>query len=179
MNFLICFGAQGTPLTLILANIGKSTEKLVRQKSAISASVPGSCAPKSLGVPTSPSPVTTGSNCRIPEEEPAAILSNLKFQSDYYNLHQRTLGTFIADAQRHGLAEALRTPAARVILMDPRGRTFSQRLARELAAEKHLILLAGRYEGVDERVSTHLADETLVAAAGQETIHVVHVGVQT
>jgi tRNA (guanine37-N1)-methyltransferase len=34
-------------------------------------------------------------------------------------------------------------------------------LARELAAEKHLILLAGRYEGVDERVSAHLADETL------------------
>ena len=51
--------------------------------------------------------------------------------------------------------------AARVILMDPRGRTFTQRLARELAAQKHLILLAGRYEGVDERVSAHLADETL------------------
>jgi len=57
--------------------------------------------------------------------------------------------------------EALRTPVARVILMDPRGRTFSQRIAWELAAEKHLILLAGRYEGVDERVSEHLADETL------------------
>src|SRR3989441_225757 len=57
--------------------------------------------------------------------------------------------------------EALRTPAARVILMDPRGRTFSQRIAWELAAEKHLILLAGRYEGVDERVSEHLADDAL------------------
>jgi CopA family copper-resistance protein len=41
------------------------------------------------------------------DEEPAAILSNLKFQSDYYNLHQRTLGTFIADAQRHGLAATI------------------------------------------------------------------------
>jgi tRNA (guanine37-N1)-methyltransferase len=57
--------------------------------------------------------------------------------------------------------EALRTPAARVILMDPRGRTFTQRIAWELAAEKHLILLAGRYEGVDERVSERLADDTL------------------
>lgn len=57
--------------------------------------------------------------------------------------------------------EALRTPGARVILMDPRGRRFDQRVARELAGEKHLILLAGRYEGVDERVSEHLADDAL------------------
>ena len=57
--------------------------------------------------------------------------------------------------------DALRTPGARVILMDPRGRTFDQRIARELAGEKHLILLAGRYEGVDERVSEHLADDAL------------------
>lgn len=57
--------------------------------------------------------------------------------------------------------EALRTPAARVILMDPRGRTFTQRIAWELAGEKHLILLAGRYEGVDERVSERLADDAL------------------
>jgi tRNA (guanine37-N1)-methyltransferase len=57
--------------------------------------------------------------------------------------------------------EALRTPAARVILMDPRGRTFSQRIAGELAAEKHLIVLAGRYEGVDERVSERLADDAI------------------
>jgi tRNA (guanine37-N1)-methyltransferase len=57
--------------------------------------------------------------------------------------------------------DALRTPAARVILMDPRGRTFTQRIAWQLAAEKHLILLAGRYEGVDERVREHLADEAL------------------
>jgi tRNA (guanine37-N1)-methyltransferase len=57
--------------------------------------------------------------------------------------------------------DALRTPAARVILMDPRGRTFTQRIAGELAGEKHLILLAGRYEGVDDRVSEHLADDAL------------------
>jgi tRNA (guanine37-N1)-methyltransferase len=57
--------------------------------------------------------------------------------------------------------DALRTDAARIILMDPRGRVFSQRIAWELAAEKHLILLAGRYEGVDERVSECLADDAL------------------
>jgi tRNA (guanine37-N1)-methyltransferase len=55
----------------------------------------------------------------------------------------------------------LRTPAARVILMDPRGRRFTHAVARELAGETHLILLAGRYEGVDERVRERLADEAL------------------
>jgi tRNA (guanine37-N1)-methyltransferase len=49
--------------------------------------------------------------------------------------------------------QALRTPDARVILMDPRGPVFTQRTAAGLAAERHLILLAGRYEGVDERVA--------------------------
>src|SRR4029077_765959 len=37
-------------------------------------------------------------------EPPETIVSNLKFQSDYYNYGQRTLGTFIDDAQRQGLA---------------------------------------------------------------------------
>lgn len=54
--------------------------------------------------------------------------------------------------------EALRTPEARVILMDPRGRPFTQRVASELAELKHLVLLAGRYEGVDERVSAVVDD---------------------
>lgn len=55
--------------------------------------------------------------------------------------------------------EALRTPKARVVLLDPRGRRFTQEIARELSAVVHLILLAGRYEGVDERVSMALADD--------------------
>src|SRR5438105_442113 len=38
------------------------------------------------------------------DENPDTIVSNLKFQSDYYNYGQRTLGTFFADAQRDGLA---------------------------------------------------------------------------
>src|SRR5256712_4507270 len=57
--------------------------------------------------------------------------------------------------------EALRTPAARVILTDPRGRRFTQSVAAELARVPHVILLAGRYEGVDERVSNRLADDVL------------------
>src|SRR2546427_7300383 len=57
--------------------------------------------------------------------------------------------------------EALRTPDARVILMDPRGRLFTQAVAEELGGARHLVLLCGRYEGVDERVSERVADEAL------------------
>src|SRR2546422_9080984 len=42
-------------------------------------------------------------------------------------------------------------------LFRSRGRTFTQAVAAELARETHLILLAGRYEGVDARVSEGLA----------------------
>src|SRR5262249_61217863 len=55
--------------------------------------------------------------------------------------------------------EALRTPGARVVLMDPRGRTLTQKIAAELAAETHVILLAGRYEGGDARGGEKLADD--------------------
>jgi tRNA (guanine37-N1)-methyltransferase len=57
--------------------------------------------------------------------------------------------------------DALRTPAARVILMDPRGRPFTQEVAAGLARASHLIVLCGRYEGVDERVAAGLADEAI------------------
>lgn len=47
-----------------------------------------------------------------------------------------------------------------VLLPDPRGRPFSQQVAQELAAKKRLLLLCGRYEGFDARVSQLLrADE--------------------
>jgi CopA family copper-resistance protein len=41
------------------------------------------------------------------DESPDTIVSNLKFQSNYYNYGQRTLGTFIDDAQRKGLSETV------------------------------------------------------------------------
>ena len=43
-------------------------------------------------------------------------------------------------------------PGAKVILLTPQGVPFKQRLAEELATEERLILVCGRYEGVDERV---------------------------
>lgn len=46
----------------------------------------------------------------------------------------------------------VRRKNSKVIYLSPRGRTFDQTLARELAREEHLVLLCGRYEGVDERI---------------------------
>ena len=40
----------------------------------------------------------------------------------------------------------------RVILLTPQGRKFDQKLAKELAAEQRIILIAGHYEGFDERI---------------------------
>lgn len=48
-----------------------------------------------------------------------------------------------------------------VILLTPQGRLFTQALARQLATHPRLALIAGRYEGVDERVRLHLATDEL------------------
>jgi tRNA (guanine37-N1)-methyltransferase len=55
--------------------------------------------------------------------------------------------------------EALGSDPKRVILLSPAGRRFDQAMARELAAEPHLVLICGRYEGVDERVVEGLPAE--------------------
>jgi tRNA (guanine37-N1)-methyltransferase len=48
-----------------------------------------------------------------------------------------------------------------IILLSPQGRTFTHRVARELARQSRLLLLCGRYEGVDERVRQHLATDEI------------------
>ena len=46
-----------------------------------------------------------------------------------------------------------------VILLSAQGQRFSQKMAAELAGLERMVLICGRYEGVDERVAEHLADE--------------------
>jgi tRNA (guanine37-N1)-methyltransferase len=48
-----------------------------------------------------------------------------------------------------------------IILLTPQGRLFSQAIAQELSQQSHLILICGHYEGVDERVATHLATDQI------------------
>jgi tRNA (guanine37-N1)-methyltransferase len=52
-------------------------------------------------------------------------------------------------------------PRPRVLLTSPQGRRFDQRAAEALACERHLIVLCGRYEGVDERVACGLGAEEI------------------
>lgn len=49
----------------------------------------------------------------------------------------------------------------RVVVLTPRGRPFTDAVARELAAEPEVALLCGRYEGFDERVHTMLANDEI------------------
>lgn len=49
----------------------------------------------------------------------------------------------------------------RIILFSPRGKKFTQAKASELSKLNHIIFICGRYEGVDERVLRHIADECL------------------
>jgi tRNA (guanine37-N1)-methyltransferase len=54
--------------------------------------------------------------------------------------------------------ESLRRPESKVIYMAPDGEPLTSQLARELVQEKHLILLSGHYEGVDQRVRDRVVD---------------------
>src|SRR5437667_6832952 len=54
-----------------------------------------------------------------------------------------------------------RPPGTRVVLLSPQGRVFTQSVALEYAALDHLVLICGRYKGVDERVAEHLVDEEI------------------
>ena len=50
---------------------------------------------------------------------------------------------------------------APVVLLSPQGRTLSQSVVEELAGHQDLLLICGRYEGVDERVRLHLATDEI------------------
>jgi tRNA (guanine37-N1)-methyltransferase len=50
-------------------------------------------------------------------------------------------------------------PSVRAILLSPQGRRFDQDVARELASTPHLLLVCGRYQGVDERAREEIGEE--------------------
>ena len=49
----------------------------------------------------------------------------------------------------------------RIILLSPQGKVMNQEIVNQLSLEKELLLLCGRYEGIDERVSENLVDEEI------------------
>jgi len=62
-----------------------------------------------------------------------------------------------------GVLQAIggKNPAGRVIFLSPQGRTFTQETAARLSTHEHLVLLCGRYEGIDERIRANYVDEEI------------------
>jgi len=52
-------------------------------------------------------------------------------------------------------------PAPRTVLLTPQGRLFNQEIAREMSRLRRLVLICGRYEGVDERVAEYFTDDQI------------------
>ncbi|MDD5492248.1 MAG: tRNA (guanosine(37)-N1)-methyltransferase TrmD [bacterium] len=50
---------------------------------------------------------------------------------------------------------------SQVILMSPQGKVLDQQMANRLAKKKHLVIICGRYEGIDERARATLVDEEI------------------
>ena len=57
--------------------------------------------------------------------------------------------------------ESVREEGAKVIFLSPQGKTLNQDKVKKLAKEKHLILLCGHYEGIDQRVIDEIVDEEI------------------
>ena len=60
-----------------------------------------------------------------------------------------------------GDAQAHAEKGVRVVMLSPQGRVLDQAVAQELAGAEHLVLICGRYEGVDERVVERLATDEI------------------
>lgn len=54
-----------------------------------------------------------------------------------------------------------KNPGGHVILLSPQGRPYNQAVAEELSEKDHLVLVCGRYEGVDERIRENYIDEEI------------------
>jgi tRNA (guanine37-N1)-methyltransferase len=70
---------------------------------------------------------------------------------------EKLLGTSVGNAQ----SRVAPPPGTAILLMSAAGRLFMQETARRYAQMERLILICGRYEGVDERVAEHLATEEI------------------
>jgi len=55
----------------------------------------------------------------------------------------------------------IQSSKSKIILFTPRGKQFNQKIAYQLSKLNQIVLICGRYEGVDERVAKHIADMEL------------------
>nr|AGS52217.1 tRNA (Guanine37-N1)-methyltransferase [uncultured bacterium contig00056] len=89
----------------------------------------------------------------LPEPLDLALKSVLKKSS------RRGAETQGTQGEEKGRREEVR--GQRVIYLSPSGKPFSQEFAKELAAEKELILVCGRYEGIDQRIIDRYVDDEI------------------
>ena len=86
-------------------------------------------------------------------------------ETDRKNVDDRPYGGGVGMIMRVDIIDAalkdLKKRNTKVILLDATGEKFVQAKAQILSHEKHLILIAGHYEGVDHRVHEHLVDEVI------------------
>lgn len=82
-----------------------------------------------------------------------AVKAIIKKQDAEYKI-QKTRPNFTLQKLR-------RAERAKVILLSAKGKTFNQKIAKQLAKQDRLIFICGRYEGVDERAAKHIADMEL------------------
>ena len=86
-------------------------------------------------------------------------------ETDRKNVDDRPYGGGVGMIMRVDIIDAalrdLKTKKSKIILLDATGEKFVQAKAQKLSHEKHLILIAGHYEGVDHRVHEHLVDEVI------------------
>ena len=86
-------------------------------------------------------------------------------ETDRKNVDDRPYGGGVGMVLRVDIIDkalkAIKKKGSKVILLDATGERFTQAKAKKLSKEKHLILIAGHYEGVDHRVHEHLADEVI------------------
>jgi len=86
-------------------------------------------------------------------------------ETDRKNVDDRPYGGGVGMVLRvdiiHKALKAIKKRGSKVILLDATGKKFDQQKAQQLSKEKHLIFIAGHYEGVDHRVHEHLVDEVI------------------
>src|SRR2546429_8850277 len=73
----------------------------------------------------------------------------------YTTLFRSVLGRSAGDAAKQHRPD----PGTAIVLMSAAGKLFDQEMARRYSRLERIILICGRYEGVDERVAEHLATE--------------------
>ena len=56
---------------------------------------------------------------------------------------------------------SVKTKDSKVIYLTPQGKTLNQKIVKDLSSQKHLILLCGHYEGIDQRVIDKIVDEEI------------------